>query len=426
MKKNQCWRKTYKLLEWKISFATACTLTLLIGLFYVYNIHTRVNDITNAIRPNLSYWIAVGDTFNIGRTSSLLKETSDINVSYEAPGLIVPGGNPSRILLHSAKSFFFVLEEKELRIQKVAKLRGFSDEDLGIIKVSSPLPIFPLLALLLLTLLLVKVLVYFFLKQVLHFSSGLIYLDKSENVHASELPLNEQVMNLDALLNKHQKERELVKRLIDKNSFAEQVVHDIRSPLSVLETALSLTDVKNSSVATLISLSFERIYGILDDLAMAPDDVQILKLDLCEVLLEIATEKKAQYGETSLQLIMPAKTYVGFAEKSLLIRILSNLINNAFESSPHEVEVKLRIFDSGEFNCISIKDTGLGMDEEVLDKATLKGFSTKLHGSGLGLFHASSVLRSWGGDLEIISVLGKGTEVVIKIPGIDLESRLIC
>lgn len=78
----------------------------------------------------------------------------------------------------------------------------------------------------------------------------------------------------------------------------------------------------------------------------------------------------------------------------------------------------------GEYVCISVTDTGVGMDEETLAKATEPFFTTKGpgKGTGLGLSMVQGLAVQSGGTLRLSSQHGKGTTVELWLPKADGEA----
>jgi len=126
-----------------------------------------------------------------------------------------------------------------------------------------------------------------------------------------------------------------------------------------------------------------------------------------------------------------------WADAEKLHQVLVNLLANAVAAtseggtvtisagsrpaSPEEIEVSLRV---GNAACttmvtIAVSDTGSGMPEEDLQKAFTPFFTTKAigKGTGLGLFISRETVQAHGGTLTLDSEVGKGTTVVISLPG---------
>ncbi|MGE5308641.1 MAG: ATP-binding protein, partial [Deltaproteobacteria bacterium] len=61
-------------------------------------------------------------------------------------------------------------------------------------------------------------------------------------------------------------------------------------------------------------------------------------------------------------------------------------------------------------------DNGIGISPENINKLFEPFFSTKPHGTGLGLSVVSQILRSHKASISVSSVPGKGTTMTVKIP----------
>ncbi|KKI92902.1 histidine kinase [Bacillus sp. SA1-12] len=101
-----------------------------------------------------------------------------------------------------------------------------------------------------------------------------------------------------------------------------------------------------------------------------------------------------------------------------LITIIGNLIDNALEavekSPSKQIEVE---FDFGdEILTVEVKDTGIGIAEEIQNHILEKGFSTKGDDRGFGLYLVNESLKKLGGELDISSKKGRGTTFAVYIP----------
>ena len=108
-------------------------------------------------------------------------------------------------------------------------------------------------------------------------------------------------------------------------------------------------------------------------------------------------------------------------------RVLLNLINNAFyavndksknSGSDYTPEVEVATQSSSEGITILIKDNGTGIPESIQEKIFQPFFTTKPAGSGtgLGLSLSYDIVKAHGGELKVISEVGKGTTFQIHLP----------
>ena len=68
---------------------------------------------------------------------------------------------------------------------------------------------------------------------------------------------------------------------------------------------------------------------------------------------------------------------------------------------------------------LDVTDTGVGMDEEALERVFEPYFSTKTTGTGLGLPIARRNIELNGGSIEVRSAKGAGTTVTLRLPMAD-------
>lgn len=98
-------------------------------------------------------------------------------------------------------------------------------------------------------------------------------------------------------------------------------------------------------------------------------------------------------------------------------QVISNLLSNAAEALPDGGVVRVVTRPKGSRAEIEITDTGAGMDQATLARATEPFFTTKpAPAAGLGLPIAHSIVRRHEGTLSLSSQLGRGSTVVIDLP----------
>lgn len=107
-----------------------------------------------------------------------------------------------------------------------------------------------------------------------------------------------------------------------------------------------------------------------------------------------------------------------------LNQVFMNLLNNALDAMPEIGEIFISTKEEeGEMLRISIRDTGAGMKEEVLEHIFEPFFTTKDvgAGTGLGLSISYGIIQQHKGEITATSTLGEGSEFIIRIPMKQLE-----
>lgn len=237
------------------------------------------------------------------------------------------------------------------------------------------------------------------------------------------LELQDQEKRLNDEFDKIQK----MKVQLEIGNLASQVAHDIRSPLSALEniSSIHLFDSQEGHIAR---ESIKRIKGIANALLEKGRVVQPRNLSDHELnlLLKIGIEtKRIEFPTRKINLILTNQKIRISIDDVQFESILSNLINNALESSDVESEVTIstEIINSSSV-VISIIDNGKGIDSELLSKLGHEKISmNKKDGNGLGIYSAFHIVKSWGGEFEIKSNLNHGTTIFITLPLVDLTNK---
>ncbi|NQU08235.1 MAG: PAS domain S-box protein, partial [Candidatus Abyssubacteria bacterium] len=133
--------------------------------------------------------------------------------------------------------------------------------------------------------------------------------------------------------------------------------------------------------------------------------------------------------ETRLPLELPTVE----ADAAQMHQVLMNLCVNASDAMPDGgrliIETSVQEFSeqyvktqmaskSGAYVCMSVTDSGIGMDKESMQRMFEPFFTTKEHGkgTGLGLSMVYGVVKNHGGFLNVYSKVGKGTTVKVYLP----------
>ncbi len=206
---------------------------------------------------------------------------------------------------------------------------------------------------------------------------------------------------------------------------ASAVAHGIRNPLASIRSSAELALCEKGTTCSGCSLDIinevDRIERWVRDLLTYsnPEGGDIGKVSLPEALqrsLESFARDAERRGIT-VNIDLPPSLPRVQADEALLGQVINSLVINAMEAMPQggqltlagEVEPRARQVKIG------VRDTGVGIPADKLDKVFLPFYTTKPQGMGVGLSLARRILRRFGGDITIRSQQGHGTTVTLHL-----------
>jgi CheY-like chemotaxis protein len=108
--------------------------------------------------------------------------------------------------------------------------------------------------------------------------------------------------------------------------------------------------------------------------------------------------------------------------------ILSNLISNAYKYTDKGGTVKLIVEDKDKTVELKVQDNGIGISNKELDKIFRQFYrvkdTTEVEGSGIGLSFVKSLVQSHGGEINVVSKIGKGSEFTVSLPKIQQKKEV--
>lgn len=138
----------------------------------------------------------------------------------------------------------------------------------------------------------------------------------------------------------------------------------------------------------------------------------------CQEKLGIEIQKKNH----TVNCFVTADVPPVYADKSDIERVVLNILTNSIKYTKDNGEIKIYVGFVYNDAYIKIFDNGIGIPEEDLNRIferfyrVDKARTREMGGTGLGLSIAKEILDKNGGSIDIKSVVGQGTEVVIKVP----------
>jgi signal transduction histidine kinase len=224
-----------------------------------------------------------------------------------------------------------------------------------------------------------------------------------------------------------------------KSTFISDLLHRIRTPLTTIKSGLGLLasgriDRSTSDAESLLSMSHsetDRLVNVLDDIrdlflvdtGLLEDEVDLGRIDVSELLTDIRESllERADSEGLTLGEIQVARPYRVWADKRLLRKVLTKIVENAISYTPTGGLVTLAIEEVGGRVGVTIIDSGPGMSEDEEARAFdrfFRGAASTTHssdGAGLGLTLARDLVRLLGGEIHLETGAGRGTRVSIVL-----------
>jgi two-component system nitrogen regulation sensor histidine kinase NtrY len=179
-----------------------------------------------------------------------------------------------------------------------------------------------------------------------------------------------------------------------------------------LDTHLSLQTISKRSEGL---IHFVKEFRNLSNIPQ-PRPVTIEVKNILEEITLLHKRELTEHGITVTIDVYPEDLTIS-ADKNLIEQVLINLVKNAiqaFDEQPDK-QIELRGSVSEKYRpVISVKDNGQGIDPDALEKIFIPFFTTKKHGSGIGLSLSRQIMRKHHGTLSVKSSTANGTEFLLR------------
>lgn len=209
------------------------------------------------------------------------------------------------------------------------------------------------------------------------------------------------------------------------SELAASVAHEIRNPMTVARGFMQIlsqsqvTEDKKRMYTSMVIEEIDRAQSIISDyLSFAkPQAEKLEKLDTSQLTLKLSNLINPFASLKGVQIIfhMEPELWIN-ASSEKMIQCLVNLTKNGIEAMPNGGTLQISGYKRSSKVYIEIKDNGVGMTPEQIEKLGTPFYSTKHKGTGLGMMVSYRIIKTFDGDIAVTSEPGKGTSFTLSLP----------
>ncbi len=252
---------------------------------------------------------------------------------------------------------------------------------------------------------------------------------------SSKDEIGELVNSFNKMIKELERSREELKKVERESAWrdiARQVAHEIKNPLTPMKLAIqhlnyaysrgsndfkAILQTTNKMIIDQIE-TLNRIATEFSDFAKMPSrNYQPLNID--EIVKDVVNLMNSE-GKIALNLSLYPRLKLVHGDRDEVKRALINIIRNSMQAIDEKIcerkdgNIKIESAQTNGYYSIFVKDNGIGMDEQTLQKLFEPYFSTKSTGMGLGLVITKKIIDDMKAKIYVRSEIDKGTEVEIR------------
>ena len=209
---------------------------------------------------------------------------------------------------------------------------------------------------------------------------------------------------------------------------AKQVAHEIKNPLTPMRLTVQsfqrkfdekdpnlqqkLKDYSETLIQQIDAMS--SVASAFSNFASMPaqDNENLNVVEVVDLTLDIFNEDYIVFESLESEIISKM-------DRTQLVRIINNLVKNAIQSIPENqiqkaILVSVKKVESDVL--ISVKDNGIGIEPENIERIFEPKFTTKTSGMGLGLGIIKNIIENYKGTITFESEFNKGTTFTVSLP----------
>ncbi|MCX6346541.1 MAG: HAMP domain-containing sensor histidine kinase, partial [Actinobacteria bacterium] len=226
-----------------------------------------------------------------------------------------------------------------------------------------------------------------------------------------------------------------------QKQFVSDVSHELRTPLSIMSGEMEIALNKNRTLEEYIQViasskqELNSLTNLVENLLFltridqGKSFLQSENVDLTDVINNVISILQEKYKKKKIKLkFVPADESISFSGQiSLFRQLLFNIIDNAIIYTPENGKIDISLSANISNIIVKVTDTGIGIAPQDQKKIFERFYRADLSrsqetGYGLGLAICKSIVNLYKGQINIASVLGKGTAVKVFLPKPDRKS----
>jgi signal transduction histidine kinase len=210
------------------------------------------------------------------------------------------------------------------------------------------------------------------------------------------------------------------------------IAHEVGNPLTSISSMVQMlqrreTDDYTQNKLSLVSGQLLRIRSTLRELVefsrpASNEPTRVALGDILEEALNIAKYYKRTRGRIVAP-VLPPELPPLYAVRDQLVQVFLNLILNAIDATDREGHIELSVALRAGGVEVAVQDKGHGIAPEHVNRLFQPYFTTKKHGTGLGLFVTRKLVADHGGTVHFESRPGQGTVFRVWLPIAGVEER---
>jgi signal transduction histidine kinase len=229
-----------------------------------------------------------------------------------------------------------------------------------------------------------------------------------------------------------------------KSDFVSTISHEFKSPLTsirqlaeMLQTGRVPSEERRQEYYDVLLEQSERLTLLTDNvlnLARIEEgrkEYQFETVDIAALVREIVTtvQDRVRHEGFFIEVKLEEPLPPVMADRAAITQALTNLMDNAIKYSDKEKKVKVSSFVEGQNLVIEVKDFGVGIKKEEIDKVFERFYrggdelTRTVKGSGLGLTLVKEIIEAHRGHVRVESEPGRGSTFSIRLPLKGIEDE---